>query len=93
MYKCILTRASWNALVKVSPEAVAELEFRQSNARLLNREGKVLRESIVATFCMYTDASAVGYVLSQVLPNAKQCCCFVLSCVQTVDIHTYAVTW
>lgn len=61
MYKCILTRASWNTLVKVSPEAVAELEFWQSNARLLNKEGKVLRESTVATFCMYTDASAVGY--------------------------------
>jgi len=28
---------------------------------LLNKEGKVLRESTVATFGMYTDASAVGY--------------------------------
>lgn len=61
LYKCIVSRVSWNALVKVSPEAVAELQFWQKSARSLNNGGKVLRQNVVATFCMYTDASAVGY--------------------------------
>ena len=42
MYRCILSRASWNAPVIVSEEAKAELIFWRRNARDLNSIGKCL---------------------------------------------------
>lgn len=40
MYRCIMSRASWNAPVKVSEPAIAELKFWRENVSKLNQKGK-----------------------------------------------------
>jgi hypothetical protein len=61
LHKCILSRASWNAFVKVSTHAIDELRFWLGNARVLNREGRCLKERFTANLSLYIDDSAVGY--------------------------------
>ena len=61
MYKCILSRASWNARVKVSFEAAKELQFWLDNVRSLNADGKSLSKEKAVDVCVFTDASSVWY--------------------------------
>ena len=42
MYRCILSRASWNAPVMVTDDARSELQFWKANVRRLNSAGKSL---------------------------------------------------
>ena len=61
LYRCILSRASWNAKVKVSVEAAEELQFWFDHARSLNAYGKNLSQENEVDVCVFTDASSVGY--------------------------------
>ena len=61
MYRCILSRASWNAPVIVSEEAKAELIFWRRNARDLNSIGKCLDKKSFYELCLFADASSSGY--------------------------------
>ncbi|KAH3813648.1 hypothetical protein DPMN_142113 [Dreissena polymorpha] len=61
MYKCILSRASWNVRVKVSFEAAKELQFWLDNVRSLNADGKSLSKEKAVDVCVFTDASSVWY--------------------------------
>ncbi|XP_033729387.1 uncharacterized protein LOC117318520 [Pecten maximus] len=57
----LLTRASWNAGVFLSAEALNEIEFWLSNVQTLNDKGSTLRESNKCSKVICTDASEVGY--------------------------------
>ena len=61
MYKCILSRASWNAPVFVSEAAKSELLFWKTNARGLNDKGKSLYGKTFYELGVYADASSTGY--------------------------------
>lgn len=61
LYWCILSRASWNAPVVVTSEAIEELEFWLKNARALNMKGRFLEENIDCEIEVFCDASAAGY--------------------------------
>ncbi|KAH3841397.1 hypothetical protein DPMN_114859 [Dreissena polymorpha] len=61
MYMCILSRASWNARVKVSVEAAKELQFWLDNVRSLNADGKSLSQEKAVDVCVFSDANSVGY--------------------------------
>ena len=47
IYSCILSRASWNAPVRVTDEAKSELLFWKANVRSLNALGKSLSTDIL----------------------------------------------
>ena len=61
LYGCILTKASWNAPVKVTQGAIDELKFWRENSKSLNQEGKLINEESVCNVRMYSDASSTGY--------------------------------
>ncbi|XP_045211850.2 uncharacterized protein LOC123563229 isoform X1 [Mercenaria mercenaria] len=61
MYRCILSRASWNAPVLVSEQAIAELKFWRENVRKINHKGKYFKNMSVCAVSIYADASAEGY--------------------------------
>ena len=60
LYSCILSKASWNAPVKVTLGAIDELKFWRENSSLLNQE-KPINEKTVYNVKMYSDASSTGY--------------------------------
>ena len=61
LYKCILTRASWNSPVQVRCQAMEELVFWRENVEQMNACGKSLKAKVKIDACMFTDASSVGY--------------------------------
>ena len=61
LYKCIFSRASWNAPVIVGSKAEQELEFWQANVLKINKYGKALNMQSKVQLCFYSDASASGY--------------------------------
>ena len=61
LFKCINTRASWNAPVLVSDAALAEIEFWKKNLYTLSMQGKPLKDSELSLYSVFVDASAVGY--------------------------------
>lgn len=61
MYKCILSRASWNAPIVVTEEAKSELMFWKTNARGINDKGKSLHGKAFYQLCIFADASSSGY--------------------------------
>lgn len=61
MYKCILSRASWNAPVIVTESAKSELLYWRENARILNDFGKCLDRKTFYEFRLFADASSTGY--------------------------------
>ncbi|XP_060595758.1 uncharacterized protein LOC132749862 [Ruditapes philippinarum] len=61
MFKCINSRASWNACILVSVQALEELIFWKENVRLLNQKGKNLKHDHVCLYNVFIDASDVGY--------------------------------
>lgn len=59
MYACLLSRASWNAPIIVSNEAVSEIVFWKENTAILNgRELNIIEQY---SSVVYTDASGTGY--------------------------------
>ena len=61
LFKCINTRASWNAPVLVSDAALAEIEFWKTKLYTLSMQGKPLKDSELSLYSVFVDASAVGY--------------------------------
>jgi hypothetical protein len=61
MFKCINSRASWNACILVSVQALEELIFWKENVLLLNQKGKNLKHDYVCLYNVFIDASNVGY--------------------------------
>lgn len=61
MYKCVLSKASWNAPVVLSNGALDEIQFWLLNIHRLNGAGCKLKENRVCTSVVCTDASGSGY--------------------------------
>ena len=61
MLKCIDSRASWKAYVKVNDKALNELNFWKDNVRSLNQKGKHLKHDHVCIYNVFVDASSSGY--------------------------------
>ena len=64
LYQCILDKASWNAKVKLSANALNEVQFWCSNAEQLNKIGcdlQTVSASDVCDFTLFCDASDVGF--------------------------------
>ncbi|XP_021341945.1 uncharacterized protein LOC110442586 [Mizuhopecten yessoensis] len=62
LYTCVLSRASWNARVMLTAEAIDEIEFWLLNVQSMNDKGStLLNEHAVCDVVVCTDASAVGY--------------------------------
>ena len=59
LYRCI--RASWNAPVKVTVEAVGELDYCRSNIRSINAKGQYVTPNLDSQILIYSDASGEGY--------------------------------
>ena len=61
LYNCIITRASWNAPILVSKEAVGEIIFWKDNVRSLNCLGRAIDMVSTCDVSVFCDASATGY--------------------------------
>ena len=61
MYRCIFSRASWNAPVIVTDDARSELQFWKANVRRLNSAGKSLDRKTFYEVSLFADASSNGY--------------------------------
>ncbi|XP_053379933.1 uncharacterized protein LOC123555791 isoform X1 [Mercenaria mercenaria] len=77
LFKCINARASWNAPVRVSEQAVGELLYWKEKARSLNEKGKDLKYFPKSDFVLYVDASATGYGSFLEQDNLSSYACFV----------------
>lgn len=61
LYACLLSRASWNARVRLSVDALDEIEFWGLNLRLLNEKGSVIKANSICSTLICSDASATGF--------------------------------
>ena len=64
LYQCILDKASWNAKVKLSANALNEVQFWCNNVEQLNKIGcdlQTVTASDVCDFTLFCDASDVGF--------------------------------
>ncbi|XP_076116600.1 uncharacterized protein LOC143084068 [Mytilus galloprovincialis] len=64
LYDCIMGRASWDAPVKMNPDALTEILFWESSLRKLNEQGvDICRvdHDFVSDFDIFCDASDVGF--------------------------------
>ena len=61
MYKCIDSRASWNAPVRITPEVITELTFWNTNLVSLNERGKPIKDGRLCSYSLFSDASGTGY--------------------------------
>nr|XP_022336293.1 uncharacterized protein LOC111132768 [Crassostrea virginica] len=64
LYYCILSKASWEAKVKISVDALKEIEFWRKNVSILNGNGLSIEfvcASDVCNLLLYCDASDVGF--------------------------------
>ena len=61
LYRCIDSRASWNAPVMVSDEALKEIEYWVNEVQILNDTGLSFESTNVADVDAFSDASAVGF--------------------------------
>ncbi|XP_062603797.1 uncharacterized protein LOC134265592 [Saccostrea cucullata] len=64
LYYCISSKASWEAQVKISTEALKEIEFWRRNVSTLNENGcsiDLVSASDVCHLYLYCDASDVGF--------------------------------
>ena len=61
LYRCIDTRASWNAPVKIDHEAYEEIRFWKKEVRTLNDKGLSIESKVDHVIEAYSDASAIGY--------------------------------
>ncbi|MEW8548285.1 MAG: reverse transcriptase domain-containing protein, partial [Candidatus Thiodiazotropha sp.] len=61
LYHCILSRASWDAPVLVTQDAISELVFWRKKARFMNLNGRPIKENLEAEVELFCDASDEGY--------------------------------
>jgi hypothetical protein len=61
MYKCIISRASWDSPVLVSKTAIHEIMYWKVNERKLNGSGKYMSEMKAYDIHVLWDASGSGY--------------------------------
>jgi hypothetical protein len=63
LYTCVLTRASWNACVLLSNQAICELRYWVAHAAEFNGQGSTLKANgtCTSTVTVCTDASDAGY--------------------------------
>lgn len=61
LYECILSRASWEAPILVTQDAINELVFWRTKARFMNLNGRAIKENLEAEVELFCDASAEGY--------------------------------
>lgn len=61
MLKCINSKASWNACVKVTESAMKELRLWKENVRSLNEKGKIFNHNHVCLYNVFVDASNFAY--------------------------------
>ena len=61
LYECIISRASWKALVMVTADALCELKFWKSNMKELNRIGRPLSVDFSSDIEIFCNASSKGY--------------------------------
>ena len=58
-FRCVNSRASWNACVLLTPQTKSELEFWKCNVDRLNV--LPIENTISYNYNVYTDASGIGY--------------------------------
>ncbi|XP_060574478.1 uncharacterized protein LOC132732127 [Ruditapes philippinarum] len=61
LFNCINSRASWNAPVVVTDNALSELRFWAKNAEILNKNGRSFKYDNIYLFNVFADASGSGY--------------------------------
>lgn len=61
LHECIISKASWEALVQVTGEAVSELCFWQTNVTVLNIKDAPLKPDLSSDVEVFCDASSEGY--------------------------------
>ena len=61
LYRCIMSRASWNAPVRLTEVAIAELDFWKNNVRSMNSKGQYIAPNVCTEISLYSDASSEGY--------------------------------
>ena len=61
LYRCIDTRASWNAPVLVDHDAYEEIKFWRSEVRFLNDKGLSIECNVDTEIEVFSDASGTGY--------------------------------
>ena len=61
LYRRILSRATWNAPVKVTVEAVGELDYWRSSVRSMNAKGQYVSPNLDSQILIYSEASGEGY--------------------------------
>lgn len=61
LFKCLLSRASWNSLVILSASAADELKYWRHNVRQMNARGKSISADTRGELAVFVDASSLGY--------------------------------
>ena len=61
LYRCIDTRASWNAPVVVDEDAYNEVLYWKKSAKMLNNKGLSFEINNETEIDVFSDASAIGY--------------------------------
>ena len=61
LYRCIMSRASWNAPVMLAVDAVRELEYWRTNVSSMNAAGQYVSPNLDSEILIYVDASGDGY--------------------------------
>lgn len=61
MHECIISRASWDAPVFVTDDALSEFHFWKINLRRLNGKGSPLKGDLTCEIDVFCDASGDGY--------------------------------
>lgn len=61
LYRCIMSRASWNAPVRLTEVAIAELDFWKNNVRSMNSKGQYIAPNVCTEISLYSDSSSEGY--------------------------------
>ena len=61
LYRCIMSRASWNAPVMLAVDAVRGLEYWRTNVSSMNAAGQYVSPNLDSEILIYVDASGDGY--------------------------------
>ena len=56
-----MSRASWNAPVRLTEVAIAELDSWKNNVRSMNSKGQYIVPNVCVEISLYSDASSEGY--------------------------------
>ncbi|XP_045166502.2 uncharacterized protein LOC123529945 [Mercenaria mercenaria] len=61
LFNCINSRASWNAPVMITENAIDELQYWRQNVRSLNKNGKNIDKKEICMYNVFADARQLGY--------------------------------